>query len=380
MRLSIRQRFLLLHFSLFLAMCYALFVHRCKNGEVGTWSWTHQAVSGEAGRGPSKGLKNPRERHVPVSKEAEEIVALIRSLPPDEYLTKNQSFFVPRDHVVNKLDPAWLIQAPPCPLNGPSLLVVIPSMDGDKNKRKAIRETWAGPAYGRAWPGRQRPLEGYTVKVVFFLGVSKNSSQQSLFQESSSQQDIVRADFTEAYHNLSLKMSVVLHWVATFCPEARHVIKVDQDTFVNLPLLLDVLELLSAKRSRFVLGRKHRNTKPPVLRSGKWKVSKDDYPFPLFPRYVYGHSYVISGDAIKLLRDVSQRMPVVPNEDAYVTGILPKSANVTRLYSDRFATLWNLSRCSLANNTDISQTGFRNGAVIYQMWDMIKSRKCPSVF
>ena len=222
--------------------------------------------------------------HKPV--RAEDIVAECANVISDAFPKKNQSFFVPRDHVVNKLDPAWLIQAPPCPLDGPSLLVVIPSMDGDKNRRKAIRETWAGPAYGRAWPGSRRAWghSSSTVKVVFFLGVSTIYTQQTVEQEAEAHRDIVRADFTEAYHNLSLKMSFVLHWVATFCPGARHVIKVDQDTFVNLPLLLDVLELLSAKRSRFVLGRKHGAFYPPVVRWGRWKVSEDIYPLASFPR------------------------------------------------------------------------------------------------
>ena len=176
------------------------------------------------------------------------------------------------------------------------------------------------------------------------------------------------------------------------------IIKVDQDTFVNLPLLLDALSLFSLGRSSggsgggsgngngsgngsgsgsgFVLGHKHTRPVPPVSRSGKWQVRREDYRLPKFPRYVYGHSYVISGDAVRVLRHAAQRMPLVPNEDAYVTGVLAKSANVSRVDCQRFAAVWQLSRCSLVNGTDVSQTGFGSSAQLLRMWDMIKSGKC----
>ena len=70
-------------------------------------------------------------------------------------------------------------------------------------------------------------------QVVFFLAVSKTSipSQAvavalSVAQEASFSGDIVRADFRDSYHNLSLKMSAVLAWVSAHCRGARHVIKV----------------------------------------------------------------------------------------------------------------------------------------------------------
>ena len=310
--------------------------------------------------------------------KAEDIVAAFVNIPYEVYLAKNESFFVPRDHAVNNLTSVWLIQAPPCPAGGPSLLVVIPSMDKDKDRRKAIRETWASPAYGHPWPGPERSRSNYTVKVVFFLAVSKSYTQQTLEQEAEVHRDIVRADFVEAYHNLSLKMNVVLNWVNTYCTGARHVIKVDQDTFVNIPLLLDVLELFSTKQSRFVLGRKHGAAFPPVVRLGRWQVSKEVYPFPSFPRYMLGHSYVISGDAIKPLYHASQRMPLIPNEDAYVTGILAKSANMSRVHSTRIATVFQFNRCALVKGVDISQTGFNDNKAIYGMWDMLKTGNCST--
>ena len=119
-------------------------------------------------------LMDPR-RHPPLvfstkkataaAEAAEEVVAQFKAFPPDEYLSKYDSFFVPGERVVNPSDPGWLLQPSPCPPDGPALLVVIPSVDGDQGRRRAIRETWASPAYGHSWPGHAGPWARHTVKV-----------------------------------------------------------------------------------------------------------------------------------------------------------------------------------------------------------------------
>ncbi|XP_070175713.1 beta-1,3-galactosyltransferase 1-like [Littorina saxatilis] len=311
-------------------------------------------------------------------RNAQAIAARCKEFGSEEYLAGNASFFVPTDTVVNSFVPGWLVQPSPCPAAGPFLLVVIPSLDSHTDRRTAIRNTWASPAYGHPWPARSA-LPNDTVKVVFFLGVSNTAGDQDVVREASVYHDIVRANFSDTYHNLSLKMAAVLIWSATYCRGARHVIKVDEDTFVHLPVLLRVLEILSAKISKgYVLGRKHRQAKPLVMRSGRWEVSKDVYPLPFFPNYVYGHSYVMSGDAIKALHHAYQHTPhVIPNEDAYVTGVLAKTANISRFRSDHFALLSkSASDCPLADGKVISHTLYTNNTLIYKMWDLVRSGNC----
>ncbi|KAK7113734.1 beta-1,3-galactosyltransferase 5-like [Littorina saxatilis] len=307
------------------------------------------------------------------------IVASFQNFPPDDYLARSESFFVLRDSVVNDLDPRWLIQNSPCLSEGPFLLVVVPSVDEHAQHRKAIRATWASPAYGQPWPGFARPFKEL-VKVVFFLGVASVEKRKDLIREAELHDDIVQGDFSDTYQNLSLKMTAVLRWSATYCPSAGHVMKVDEDTFVNLPLLLYVLKLSSYFRSNYVLGYKHAHAQPPVVRAGKWGVSKEIYPLSTYPRYLYGHSYVISGDAIQRLYHASRHMPLVPNEDSYVTGMLAKSAEVLRVHSDKFAYAGKANTCDLINNKDITQTHFKNPTAFLAMWEMIQTRNCSRPF
>jgi hypothetical protein len=63
---------------------------------------------------------------------------------------------------------------------------------------------------------------------------------------------------------------------------------------------------------------------PISVRTGKWAVDFTSYPLPFFPRYVFGHSYVISSDVIADIVNASRFLPFVPVEDAFVTGSLAK--------------------------------------------------------
>nr|KAG5712162.1 hypothetical protein BaRGS_014512 [Batillaria attramentaria] len=267
----------------------------------------------------------PGKSHPP-SEALKQVILGLADFPDEEYLVQNESLFVPRETVVNSYTPEYIIQAQElCEADGPFLLVAVPSIRNHTIRRKAIRKTWAGPGYGSPWP---RKTLRHSVKVVFFFGTGVEGDKDvKLEAEAKLYGDIVQADFVDTYRNLTLKMAAVLHWTANHCPGARHVIKVDEDTIVNLPLLVDVLELVSAHQGRYVMGYKHLSKQPIVIREGRWKVDEDAYPLSVFPNYLYGHSYVISGDAVQELLSAYQRMPSVPTEDAFFTGILAKACS-----------------------------------------------------
>ena len=102
------------------------------------------------------------------------------------------------------------------------ILIAVHSLASDPEPRHQIRQTW----------GSIRRHEQYRVKTVFMLG--KAAAQDAVAEESRKYGDIVQEDFVEHYRNLTLKHVMVLKWVQTFCPDARFVIKVDDDVFINM--------------------------------------------------------------------------------------------------------------------------------------------------
>ena len=223
-----------------------------------------------------------------------------------------------------------------------TILFVGPSVvDSETNKgRLEIRKTWASRFYADNW------LQTSKTRLVFFFGsLGLNNDQlQTLKNEAGIFKDIVVGDFQDSYGNLSLKMTVIISWVAKYCPNVEAMVKVDMDTFVNVELLLGLLQELPSKTyPNYVLGKQHRISNPPVVRSGRWAVPKSIYRYKNFPTYVLGHSYVVSGSAVKLLAKSFPYFPIIPNEDAFVTGIMPVVLNITRFgssFADKFTTNW----------------------------------------
>ncbi|KAK7506777.1 hypothetical protein BaRGS_00002252 [Batillaria attramentaria] len=328
--------------------------------------------------------------HRPISQLATEntgkaVLEFVRSLnesQEEDYLRHNTSYFIPRAQIINAFLPKLIIQTRDlCPKDDLFLLIVVPSVVDKFNERQAIRNTWASPIYGTStWP---RKKLRHSVKIVFFLGVKNASSNSGLLkQESALHGDIVQADFVDSYRNLSIKIAAACHWSATYCGSARHLLKVDSDTFVNLPLLLEFLEIVSARSSHYVLGCNAGQTSS-VVRShpSKWAVGLDEYPFRSYPVYLYGNSYVISGDAIPELLHAYQHMPLVPVEDALFTGILRKVAGVRHIYCPYFAhpsVKRKIDLCPFARDRALTQTGFNHPPGLYVMWKLIRTGKCSA--
>ena len=146
--------------------------------------------------------------------------------------------------------------------------------------------------------------------------------------------------FNDTYVNLAYKMAVTISWVADHCSSVDAMVKVDMDTYVNVGLLLNLTDKLPTQEyPNFVFGTIHNDAHPKVLRTGHWGVPKSVYPFDFYPKYIYGHSYVVSGPAVKLLAENFQYFPVIPNEDAFLTGIMAVTLNITRFYHSSFANL-----------------------------------------
>jgi beta-1,3-galactosyltransferase 1 len=80
------------------------------------------------------------------------------------------------------------------------------------------------------------------VNVAFVLGLSKNETLNSKVREENEKfGDIIQGDFYDAYRNLSFKSIIQWRWSMYNCRNARFFGKIDDDVFLNTPLLLRTL-------------------------------------------------------------------------------------------------------------------------------------------
>ncbi|KAJ8318416.1 hypothetical protein KUTeg_003507 [Tegillarca granosa] len=212
-----------------------------------------------------------------------------------------------------------------CNNTSPFLIILIPSIPGNKDVRDAIRTTWGSVAKGGVWPGKSVDL---ALKLAFLLGMSEPENltlTELIFQESLKYGDLIQGNFTDSYYNLTLKILLGLKWVTRYCNKSSFVVKADEDTFVNLPKLVDVLKHQYVGPEGKIFGCFH--WRRPVLRYGKWKLDESLYPFSRYPNYVSGGSYFISNNIVPRLFLASEYFPYIFIEDAFITGILKTAVN-----------------------------------------------------
>ncbi|KAL3878786.1 hypothetical protein ACJMK2_031114 [Sinanodonta woodiana] len=191
-------------------------------------------------------------------------------------------------------------------------------------RRSVVRETWANKDL----------LRNYSMRVVFLLGRPQDKKIQATIEhESSLHRDIVQGNFMDSYHNLTHKGVLGFRWISEFCPQAKFVIKVDDDVFVNVfKLLLDMSNSYKADRRNIRCYVRQNGTSPIMRNSGKWKVNDWEFRnmthFPV--SYCNGFFVILTSDIIKEMYQSARKTPFFWIDDVYLFGLLPaKVGSVT---------------------------------------------------
>lgn len=206
-----------------------------------------------------------------------------------------------------------------CSSNGhalnPYLIIVVKSSVFQIGNREAIRSTWG-------------KLEKYNIKLVFLLGYSP-LVQAYINMEYKLHKDIVQQNFIDDYYNNTLKTIMAFHWTVTYCPNSEFVSFFDDDMFVNLPKLLQYIDLHSKKKTEnLITGYKVSNLTPIRNKNSKWYISRKEYPHHFFPDYLAGGSFVMNMDTVKRFMKEIPYIKQIFIDDVYL-GIVAKSLNVT---------------------------------------------------
>ena len=209
------------------------------------------------------------------------------------------------------------------------LLMLVPSAVDHFTQRKTIRNTWGSVAEKHLGP----------MRLGFVLGTSENQTINDLiYGESLEYGDIIQADFVDSYYHLTIKSVLMLKWVAMRCPHAQYFLKADDDTFVNVGIIANILgteRFLS--KEKFIGGYVHTGAQPSRIPEEKYYISEDDYPYEEYPPYASGSAYVMTGPTAVDLFDASKVVqPFIPMEDVFVTGLCAEHIDAPRIHEPRF--------------------------------------------
>lgn len=202
------------------------------------------------------------------------------------------------------------------------LLVVVNSAVSHFEARDAIRKTWGQFAVERG-------------SLFLFLIGSPDPSQpdadivqEKVLQEESLHGDLLQGIFVDNYYNLTLKTISLLRWVNSTCDRIKYVLKIDDDMFVNMQMMVDFCETRSFPRS--VIGKLARRWKPHRNPLSKWYVPSSAFNGSVYPNFATGPAYMFTGDAVRPLLETALNSTNIYLEDVNL-GIIAEKAGVRRL-------------------------------------------------
>ncbi|KAK6170312.1 hypothetical protein SNE40_018730 [Patella caerulea] len=198
-----------------------------------------------------------------------------------------------------------------------NVIVVVHTAPTHFLQRENIRETY----------GARKLFLPTEVRVIFLLGrLMDQKLQERIVSEHNAHGDIIQGDFKDAYHNLTYKAVMGLHWVSHYCPDTEYVIKTDDDVVFDMWRFMKQVYTKIRFISRTIYGIVR--SKDSIPRSGKWTVPSyflrgySHYPF----QFCIGFVLIMSADVIPDLYRATFKVPFFWLDDVYVTGLLPSCA------------------------------------------------------
>lgn len=212
--------------------------------------------------------------------------------------------------------------AKPCMPNGPNFLAFIHSAPTNIPHRDAIRKTWGSSS-------------GENIRTIFIVGRSKNGKVWKRVQKEAEEfGDLILLPFIDSYKNLTLKHLLGIRWIINYCPLVSYVLKADDDTFVDTKRLFTIANQFlgenSGSKDFLVCHVIPDGTTP--KRSGKWMVTREEYPYNEFPEYCSGLAYFARLSTLKQIYNIasSGAVPYLSIDDVFITGLSADLAKVKR--------------------------------------------------
>ena len=192
-----------------------------------------------------------------------------------------------------------------------STVIVIGVLSSDKTKRMVMRDKY---------------------KNIYFIVGKKNGKFD--YEEFYTYNDMIFIDMEEAYMGedsiLPYKTQTFLHVVHVFVKSYNYILKIDDDSLVNMDKLRKELDRVQPD----YWGRVWYNNVIDRDPKSKWYVSRKTYPQSVYPNYCSGAGYVLSYSANECIVSKLSVMKFMPREDV-ATGILAGKCGVSPVNSNK---------------------------------------------
>ncbi|KAI1709326.1 galactosyltransferase domain-containing protein [Ditylenchus destructor] len=200
-----------------------------------------------------------------------------------------------------------------------NVFVFIPTRPNACSLRSVIRKTWA-----------QNPPSDVLIRFV----IGRPQKNGSLSKEHKRYGDMIFYDLDDTYRNLYLKIYAGFQWQQTFCPNAKFVMKIDDDMIADIHRLKywinKKMTPLTNKYRAIIFGTMFHRMQPIRNKNSKYFISHSDYSPEVYPPYQSGPCYILSSDAVAAITKYSHKAKAFEIEDALYTGVIADIAGIRR--------------------------------------------------
>jgi len=204
------------------------------------------------------------------------------------------------------------------------LMILVISAPDHSKERASIREGWG------------RSSQRGDVCLGFLVGIPQSEAQlQVLKEEADKYGDLIISNVEDVYENLSLKILAGLDWVLRNGIGAQFVMKVDDDMFVQVDKLIELLKAQD-RNKRLILGNISRGWKPVRNPNSKYYITERQYQQENYPDFATGPSYVIAGNSIRAIFESAMAETYLHLEDVFITGVIAEKNGIERLEVGEF--------------------------------------------
>lgn len=114
----------------------------------------------------------------------------------------------------------------------------------------------------------------------------------------------------------------MLKWVEGNCPQVAYLVKIDDDVFLNVPLLLNFLHNDTLEGQDLITGHVYSSVSRDEDPYSKWYTPKILWSKPVLPDFVAGFCYVLGSRVRANLYYNALKAHLFHLEDVFLTGIV----------------------------------------------------------
>nr|CAH8828608.1 unnamed protein product [Trichobilharzia regenti] len=273
------------------------------------------------------------------------------------------------------------------PCQTADLFLIIRSHVSHFNQRDAIRQTW----------GNQQCYEnfGAYVRILFILGRENdygnndpveniindkyyendqsNSVLSKLYYEHSTHHDIIQFDFFDDCSNLQNKWIGSMDFLAKYCSanSKSFVILLDEDYFLHPVNLINLLHRVTPSQYRiYASGDLRRVSYPVRVPFLPGYISLSDYPFNIYPPYLFGGTIILSMPVVQLLRTGFLYVKSIPYDDIML-GIILLKFGVGPVHNKQIYSHYPPDMHILKKLQFITVHGFNKPSLLHSLWSTL---------